>query len=264
MGSRVLPCGSVRFEVLGSGRPLVFLHGLLGCGAQWRPAAERLASAYTCWLLELPGISASRATQLSLPGLAIWLEQALTALEIDTPAIVGSSWGGALALQHGVGAPGLRLVLAAPVHPFWMPSRRQRCMLNPLATRAGAWLGARVGRGTHRALLGRMYGDERKMRESSVDEYGAILRQRGLGAAVAGYARRWRRDLAGLRAQLGRRTGPALLLWGSRDGVVPAATAAPLHAALPGSQLEILPGLGHLPHAEDPAGFAERVLRFLQ
>lgn len=264
MPRQPLPCGSASWTRIGSGSNAVFLHGLLGCGNQWRPAAELLAARFRCWLFELPGISGSRADDMSLPGLARWLKQAVAALGIERPALVGSSWGGAVALQYATGEPVSGLILAAPVHPFWKPSPRQRCMLTPLGTRAGAWLGARVGPAVHRALLGRMYGDVGKMRESSVKEYGAIFRQSGLGAAVGGYARHLRRDLAVLGSQLDRIAAPSLLLWGDRDCVVPASTAPALHAALPASRLGILRGIGHLPHAEDPAGFADRVERFLQ
>ncbi|MGH9394705.1 MAG: alpha/beta fold hydrolase [Terriglobales bacterium] len=55
-----------------------------------------------------------------------------------------------------------------------------------------------------------------------------------------------------------------MLLWGERDPVVPAASAAALLQALPHARLEILPGLGHLPHAEDPAAFCAAVTRFLE
>jgi len=57
---------------------------------------------------------------------------------------------------------------------------------------------------------------------------------------------------------------PTLLLWGEQDAMIPPANAADYRAALPHSTLVTLPGLGHLPHEEDPARALVPVRAFLQ
>jgi hypothetical protein len=52
---------------------------------------------------------------------------------------------------------------------------------------------------------------------------------------------------------------PTLLMWGSRDSVLPVVHAHKAHAAMPGSRLEIFEGGGHFPFRTDPARFV-RVL----
>ena len=48
-------------------------------------------------------------------------------------------------------------------------------------------------------------------------------------------------------------TMPVLLISGTADAVTPIALHAdPLHKALPNNKLEILKGVGHLPHLEAP------------
>jgi pimeloyl-ACP methyl ester carboxylesterase len=48
-------------------------------------------------------------------------------------------------------------------------------------------------------------------------------------------------------------TAPLLLITGDEDRISPLATnAEPLHKAIRGSRLEILKGIGHLPHVEVP------------
>ncbi|MDQ3631842.1 MAG: alpha/beta fold hydrolase, partial [Actinomycetota bacterium] len=49
---------------------------------------------------------------------------------------------------------------------------------------------------------------------------------------------------------------PLLLVWGERDPVIPIAHGRAAHAALPASRLEIFPGAGHFPMADDPKRFA--------
>lgn len=262
-----LPAGRLQYERTGAGPDVVLLHGLLGSVAQWQGAMEGLAAQATCWALELPGISRSQAVaDASLPGLRGWLEQALGALGLQRFSLIGSSWGGALALEFATASPERgrlqKLVLAAPAHPYWTPSRRQRWLLTPPITQAAAWVGARLSEAQHRALLAQMYGDPGRLQPESVRRYHAAFQLPGLGQAVAAYARRWREDQRRLAAAL-TLAPPALLVWGGRDAVVPVRTAAALVAALPHAELRVLAGLGHIPFAEAPERFNAAVLPFL-
>ena len=53
---------------------------------------------------------------------------------------------------------------------------------------------------------------------------------------------------------------PTLIVWGEADPVIPVAHAYAAHDAMPGSRLEVLPGVGHFPHCEDPRRFAAILL----
>jgi pimeloyl-ACP methyl ester carboxylesterase len=50
---------------------------------------------------------------------------------------------------------------------------------------------------------------------------------------------------------------------GGDDRLTPLAHAEALAKAIPGADLEVIPGAGHLPYLESPDRFAERVLAFL-
>lgn len=250
----------IAFQQVGAGPDLVFLHGLLGRGGQWQAVAERLASRHRCWILELPGISASAPiADCSLPGLSRWLERALAVLGIGEFELVGASWGGAVALQFaarsGQRARLRRLVLAAPVHPFWRPNRRQRRLLTPPWTQLAAIVGAHLPLGVCRALMAPSFGDPARLPRASVRAYQELLRQPYLGAAVAAYARNWRADQKRLGAELAGIAAPVHLIWGASDRVVPAATAPALGRALARAHLVMLPGVGHLPYEETPEAF---------
>ncbi|MGY1786006.1 alpha/beta fold hydrolase [Geodermatophilus sp. SYSU D00698] len=56
---------------------------------------------------------------------------------------------------------------------------------------------------------------------------------------------------------------PTLLLHGTEDVRAPRPVAEALHAAIPGSQLVLLPGVGHVVNLEAPAAFDAAVRRFL-
>jgi len=56
---------------------------------------------------------------------------------------------------------------------------------------------------------------------------------------------------------------PVLVIHGRYDPVITPATAWKLHQLIPGSEITILSATGHLPFAERPAVFVERIQRFL-
>ena len=56
---------------------------------------------------------------------------------------------------------------------------------------------------------------------------------------------------------------PILIVWGSRDPIIPVSHAEDAHEALPGSRLEIFEGVGHLPQLEAPGRFIAVLERFL-
>lgn len=57
---------------------------------------------------------------------------------------------------------------------------------------------------------------------------------------------------------------PTLILWGAADTVTPLGQGQDLHALVPGSELSVLPGVGHIPQLEDPAEFNARLVKFLK
>jgi pimeloyl-ACP methyl ester carboxylesterase len=56
---------------------------------------------------------------------------------------------------------------------------------------------------------------------------------------------------------------PILIVWGSRDPIIPVSHGKSAHQSLPGSRLEIFEGAGHLPQMEEPGRFAAALDRFL-
>jgi pimeloyl-ACP methyl ester carboxylesterase len=56
---------------------------------------------------------------------------------------------------------------------------------------------------------------------------------------------------------------PTLIIWGDRDGIIPIEHAHQAHAAMPGSRLEIFPGVRHFPHVEQPRRFVALLSDFI-
>jgi pimeloyl-ACP methyl ester carboxylesterase len=192
----------------------------------------------------------------------------LTVLGIDRATIVGHSLGGGIAMQFayqfpercervalvssgGVGRdihPLLRLA-AAPNTDVLLPLLRTRPV--KLLGRAVLWALARLD-----ADLGRDSDDLQRVFEALPDPATQRAFLRTLRTAVD-----WRgQHITMLDRCYLTRGVPTLLVWGSRDVIVPFAHAASAHAAMPGSRLEVFEGAGHYPHHADPVRFL-RVLR---
>jgi pimeloyl-ACP methyl ester carboxylesterase len=136
----------------GTGEPIVFLHGMGGTGLSWSAYIERLPGRdlYAIDTIGDVGRSHQRAMIDDAAGLATWLEQTLTGAGIERAHMVGTSYGGFLALNLAVRAPGrvtaLTLIDSGGLAPF----RLGRFMLWGLPNLFGA-----MAPGPMRRLLAR-------------------------------------------------------------------------------------------------------------
>jgi pimeloyl-ACP methyl ester carboxylesterase len=56
---------------------------------------------------------------------------------------------------------------------------------------------------------------------------------------------------------------PTLLVWGSRDRIIPSWHARTAHQAIAGSRIEMFEGAGHFPHLDEPERFAGVLTDFI-
>jgi pimeloyl-ACP methyl ester carboxylesterase len=56
---------------------------------------------------------------------------------------------------------------------------------------------------------------------------------------------------------------PVLIVWGTKDPIVPVSHAHRGAAALPGSRLVLIDGAGHFPHREQPVAFVRALEEFM-
>lgn len=91
----------------GAGVPIVFLHGMGGTALTWSPYVERLIGRdlYAIDTIGDVGRSHQRAVIEDTTGLADWLNETLTSVGVERAHLVGTSYGGFLALNHAVRAP---------------------------------------------------------------------------------------------------------------------------------------------------------------
>jgi len=91
----------VHYEVLGRGRPLIFVHGWLGSWRYWIPTMQALSSEYRTYALDLWGFgdSAKVGERYPLDAQAELLAHFMEQLGILKAAFVGHGLGGAVLLR---------------------------------------------------------------------------------------------------------------------------------------------------------------------
>ena len=95
-----LPGGRIKAHESGSGPPIVFVHGLLVNANLWRKVVPRLAPDFRCITLDMPlgshTVPVGPRADLTPPGVADLVAQAMELLELEDVTLVGNDTGGAL------------------------------------------------------------------------------------------------------------------------------------------------------------------------
>jgi pimeloyl-ACP methyl ester carboxylesterase len=262
MKNQVSADGTISFDDVGAGPPVVLLHAFPLARAMWRPQAEALQDAYRVIAPDLRGFGGSAAFTgaPSVEQMADDVAALLTDLQVREPvALGGLSMGGYVALAFARRHPGrLRaLVLAdtkAEADDAEGRANRDRMI---------AFARDNPARALIDQMLPRLVSPETAARRPEVlEEVRATASgQAGAGIAAALVALRDRPDA---RPSLAAITVPTLVLVGSDDALTPPARAEALAAAIPGARLVTIPGAGHLSNLEQPGHFNAAVHSFLQ
>ncbi|MEU1515492.1 alpha/beta hydrolase [Streptomyces sp. NPDC005811] len=247
----------VAYERRGHGPPLVLVHGAGLDGRMWRPQLDALADAFTVVAWDEPG--AGRSSELpagfGLADFAHCLAALIEELALGPAAVAGLSWGGTVVLELYRHHPDLvGALILADTYAGWKGS------LPPEE------VAARV-EGVRRMLAmpperfdptvpGLFAGDPPAAAVPLLDAMAEDVRPGTLRAQLALMAEADQRDL------LPAIGVPVLLVWGERDARSPLGVARAFRAALPHSELVVLPGAGHLANLETPERFNRAVRAF--
>jgi pimeloyl-ACP methyl ester carboxylesterase len=250
----------VAFRRAGSGPPLVLLHGALGDSREWKPQLDGLSDEFTVIAWDAPGHgeSSDPPEAWRLPDYADCLAAMIERLGLERPHVLGLSFGGALALELFGRHPRLpgTLVLAS-AYAGWAGSlpadvveeRLQRALRDA----------DRDPEPVAREFATTLFDDNTP--PELVEEVVAIMTEfhpPGVRTAARALAE------ADLRHVLPRVDVPTLLLYADADHRSPLPVARDLLAAIPGSQLAVIPGVGHVTNLEAPERFNREVREFLR
>ncbi len=263
----------VHVRVLGSGPPLLLVHGFMTSSYSWRYALGPLSERFTCYAPDLVGSGRSSKPDAFYgpDALATSIGETMRALGVYGARVIGNSLGGYLAMRlalddrramkrlvnvHSPGIPTGRMVAlewATSALPFLLRLVASRVEKDP-----ERW----VHQNVH-------YFDETLKSREEHREYAAPLRT---PEGRRAFARMLRETLTAsqMRAFVTRLVGlsgtfpvPLLLLYAAEDPMVPPVVGERLHALLPSARYVRVAKGSHFMHVDAVGAFAEASIPFL-
>jgi pimeloyl-ACP methyl ester carboxylesterase len=251
---------------LGTGRPLVLLHGLCDSHRTWFPVAPALARTRRVLMLDLAGHGESSRPDASytLDWHANLVGDWLEGLGLGEVDLVGHSFGGGVAqwmlLEHrrrvrrlGLESAGglgreVGVALRWASFPFFVERFGQPFM----------------SFGTARALnaVGGAFSDE---------EIAILARDNARPGTARAFSRSVRDVINGWgqhrhfldRAHEVPSLPPIAIFWGEDDTLIPITHGLKAASLLEGATLTRFPGVGHFPHRQEPARYVQALEAFL-
>lgn len=259
--------GEVRWDRFGeTGRdPVVLLHGTPFSSYVWRGIARSLAHHHQVFVWDMPGYGASAKAEgqdVSLAAQGRVFTELLTHWGLTEPTVIAHDFGGAVALRAHLlhdaryrkltvvdpvalapwGSPFFRLVGRHSAVFDQLPPALHRALVREYVTSASS-------PGLHPVTLDRLVepwlGD---------DGQPAFYRQ------IAQADQRYTDEI---QERYGTIDIPVLVCWGTDDAWIPVAKAHELASLIPGAQLRLIPGAGHLVQEDNPAELLAALVAFL-
>ncbi len=247
----------------------VFVHGNPGLCEDWRELMAQVGEFGRAVAVDMPGFGAADKPAdfaYSVRGYAAHLDAVLRVLNVKRAHLVlhdfGGPWGLAWAAQHPDQVASVTLINIG-ILPGYRWHYLARIWRTPILGELFQLLSSRAGfhtvfkhgnpRGLPREFIDRMY-----------DHYDAGTKRAVLKLYRATGPKLIEEFTAQVISVLKPRDIPALVVWGACDPYVPVRYAARQREVFPNVQVVTLPQSGHWPFADDPAGVASHLVRFLR
>jgi pimeloyl-ACP methyl ester carboxylesterase len=242
--------------------PVLFVHGFPTSSFLWRAFAPTLPPSMRAIAPDLLGAGDSDKPSdapLGIEAQAGYLSELLDALEIDRPAVVAHSHGGAVAQLLALRGRAEALVLMDSM-AFYAWSSEPMRELQRLVARGDAMVEPLIG-----SLFDIGMGHRDRLPREAVAEYQRPFAGEEGREAFA----RWAlsldgRGLAGHEDELAALEIPVFLLWGEDDPLSPVEVAERLNDLIPRSSLALLPGCKHFLPEDAPQTVAPLVYEYLR
>ena len=239
----------------GSGAPLLFLHGAGGLRG-WDPFLADLAKSFAVYAPSHPGFETSTGLEHidDIVDLVIFYNDFLDTVGLESTHVVGHSMGGMFAAELAALNPARvnKLVLVSAVG-LWIDENpvADFFAMTPEELATALWYNPESD--VAKAMMAVPH-DEQAQLEAF------LLRSQHL--ATAGKFL-WPIPDKGLKKRIHRIKAQTQIIWGQSDGLVPVVYAETFQKTIPGSQVSIIQGCGHMPMYENPSEFVGTVTTFL-
>src|SRR3954467_68570 len=256
---------------LGSGPPVVFIHGLSGSWQNWLEQLPVFARDHRVIAFDLPGFGASQMPRekITIRGYGHFVDALLDELGVSSAAVVGNSMGGFIGIELAIRFPErverLVLVSAAGLSIEYLRNERALAVLGAIENRLAAysgWLASRSDALARRPGARRMIFGIVARRPDRLP--GPLVAEQVRGAGTPGFlpALDALTDYP-IRERLPEIACPTLIVWGREDRLVPVRDADVFEELIPDARKVVFDDTGHVAMLERPDRFNRLLLHFL-
>lgn len=265
--------GRIRYREIGSGPPVVALHGLFAGGTLWDATAQILAErGFQVYIPELPlGAHTEEMNadaDLSPVGLAALVAEFIAKLGLRDVTLTGNDTGGAIAQIAAANHPQAigRLALAnSDLYKQFLPLAFRYLQGAARIPGATKLLSQSMRLGVIRNLpiaFGAL--SKTPIPEAMLDQWlkpliGSPAIRRDVNKVLRGISNRYTIEAA---AKLAEQATPLLIAWGTDDRFFSAENAKRLAAEVPGAKLEWVTGAGAFVTIDQPRRLGELIAGF--
>ena len=274
-GSRFIELGGFNVHYRDEGdrnKPaLVLIHGVVASLHTWDDWLPAFAADYRVIRFDVPGFGLTgpaRDGVYSAERMIEVFDLLLDHLGVSQASLVGNSLGGYIAWNYAVLKPA-RVSKLVLIDPAAYPMAKVPWMIASAAL-PGATLAMPLW--MPRALIAQgvkeVYGDRGRIKSGVIQRYYDLSRRPGNRKSMMQIFRVLlqvnREELHNTPARVAQIKAPTLLLWGERDRWISPEHVPLWQRDLPGIEVKVYPGVGHIPMEEIPAQSAADTRRFLQ
>lgn len=263
---------AVHYVDQGTGRPILFVHGLGGQLHHFRQTLfPAMGGGFRLVAMDRPGSGYSTrvSSGARIPEQAEAIARFIDAVGLDRPLLVGHSLGGAIALRVALDHPGKisGLALISPL-THYVPTPPKEFgglyIRSPLMRRIiAATLAVPAGLKTARQTLDFVFGPQPVPEDYAIGGGGYLGLRPSHFYATSSDIVAVEQDLPGQMERYGEIAMPVGILFGSRDRVLHHTRhGLAMDGRIEGIDIEILEGIGHMPQfveAVKVAGFVKRI-----
>lgn len=261
--SRYLAFGGdmrVHFRDVGprDGHVIFLIHGFSASLQTWEPWAQNLKQDYRVISIDLPGHGLSRCMDNAAIGPDQFVEtinRVANGLDIEHFTLAGNSMGGGAAWAYALAHPD-RLDALVLIDSGGWPREETKDDSRPLVFKLLEYdLARRVMKDLDlssliRGGLEKSFSDPSFVTDEMVERYATLARAPCHRDAILSLSSGRGTRTEATPELLSAITVPTLVMHGEQDNVIPVEHGKAFAAAIPGAQLMLYPGVGHLPQEE--------------